>query len=559
MLRIVCALAVLAVVGFGSASADSAQPVARSHPVDPAIHKIRHVVVIMQENRSFDSYFGTYPSADGIPMRSGVPTVCVPDPTHGGCQRPYHDPRDVNGGGPHGQNNATADINGGKMDGFIAQAETARKGCVNPTNPNCSNGSVDVMGYHDSREIPNYWAYARNFVLQDHMFESNASWSLPAHLFMVSEWSAHCAVKADPASCSNALQNPGTPPDFKGTSGTPPDYAWTDLTYLLHKRQISWGYYVFPGTQPDCDDDAMTCKSVPQNAKTPGIWNPLPYFDTVAQDGQLGNIRPIHEFYAAARSGHLPAVSWVDPAGAVSEHPPALVSVGENYVTGLVNALMKGPDWKSTAIFLAWDDWGGFYDHVVPPVVDQNGYGLRVPGIVISPYARHGYVDHQTVSFDAYVKFIEDDFLGGQRIDPRTDGRPDPRPDVRESEAILGDLTADFDFKQKPRSPLILPQHSVAPTPPAAGKFVAGPITALDSSALSVQVISTGPRDTNLQGQTLIVAITPATTILISGRRADASSLRVGDVASLRIRGKPGSYTANRITVVRPETSPPPQ
>ena len=95
---------------------------------------------------------------------------------------------------------------------------------------------------------------------------------------------------------------------------------------------------------------------------------------------------------------------------------------------------MNGPEWKSTAIFVAWDDWGGFYDHVPPPTVDQNGYGLRVPGLVISPYAKRGYIDHQTLSFDAYAKFIEDDFLDGQRLDPKTDGRPDPRPDVRENE-----------------------------------------------------------------------------------------------------------------------------
>ena len=126
-------------------------------------------------------------------------------------------------------------------------------------------------------------------------------------------------------------------------------------------------------------------------------------------------------------------MSWIDPNGTVSEHPPALVSAGQSYVTGLINAIMRSPDWKSTAIFLSWDDWGGFYDHVKPPRVDENGYGLRVPGLVISPYARRGFIDHRTLSFDAYVKFIEDDFLGGQRLDPATDGRPDPRPDVREN------------------------------------------------------------------------------------------------------------------------------
>jgi phospholipase C len=236
----------------------------------------------------------------------------------------------------------------------------------------------------------------------------------------------------------------------------PPDYAWTDLTYLLHKQNVSWAYYVFGGTEPDCANDQANCSPRPQRARTPGIWNPLPYFDTVKQDGELGQIQDISRFYAAAAAGTLPAVSWICPSGQYSEHPPALVSRGQAYVTGLINSIMRSPDWNSTAIFLAWDDWGGFYDHVKPPVVDQNGYGIRVPGIVISPYARHGYVDHQTLSFDAYVKFIEDDFLSGQRIDPATDGRPDPRPDVRENATQLGDLRSDFDFTQMPRPPVLL-------------------------------------------------------------------------------------------------------
>ena len=139
--------------------------------------------------------------------------------------------------------------------------------------------------------------------------------------------------------------------------------------------------------------------------------------------------------------------------------PPRPVSAGQSYVTSLVNAVMRSKDWNSTAIFLAWDDWGGFYDHSSPPTVDVNGYGLRVPAIVISPYAKQGTVDHQTLSFDAYDKFIEDDFLHGQRLDPATDGRPDPRPTVRENVKILGNLTTDFDFNQQPRKPTPLPVH----------------------------------------------------------------------------------------------------
>ena len=125
---------------------------------------------------------------------------------------------------------------------------------------------------------------------------------------------------------------------------------------------------------------------------------------------------------------------------------------------------MQGPDWDSTVILLSWDDWGGFYDHVVPPTVDQNGYGLRVPAMLISPYARRGFIDHQVLSHDAYVKFMEDIFLGGQRIDPATDGRPDPRPDVRENAPILGSLLLDFNFSQPPIPPLILSIHP-APGP----------------------------------------------------------------------------------------------
>ena len=117
-----------------------------------------------------------------------------------------------------------------------------------------------------------------------------------------------------------------------------------------------------------------------------------------------------------------------------------MLSAGQAYVTTLINSIMRSPCWGSTAIFLSWDDCGGFYDHVRPPNVDENGYGLRVPGLVISPYAKTGYIDHQQLSHDAYLKFIEDDFLGAGRLNPATDGRPDKRPDVREEAPGLGDL-----------------------------------------------------------------------------------------------------------------------
>ena len=467
-----CLAAALVLAGCGGQSAAHHQ--AAVTPVTPStttttvpaggIHKIEHVIVIMQENRSFDSYFGTYPGADGIPGLAGNagPVPCVPDPLAGRCIRPFHDRLDLNAGGPHSQGDALADIDGGRMDGFVAQQEQGQRSCSQTFNPACGAASKtpDAMGYHTGADIPNYWTYAKDFVLDDHMFQSDASWSLPAHLYMLSAWSAHCA-SGDPMSCVNEDQDPGFPPDFQTrlgiTSPTTPIYAWTDLTYLLHAAHVSWAYYVFQGTEPDCEDDAaMSCAPVGQQPKTPGIWNPLPYFEDVHQDGQEGNIQSLSSFFTAARTGTLPAVSWIVPNGTVSEHPPSLVSAGQTYVTGLINAVMRSPDWDSTAIFLAWDDWGGFYDHVSPPKVDQNGYGLRVPALVISPYARRGYIDHQTLSFDAYLKFIEDDFLASQRLDPRTDGRPDPRPDVREDAPQLGNIAQDFDFSQPPLAPVIL-------------------------------------------------------------------------------------------------------
>jgi phospholipase C len=419
-------------------------------PIELARQKIKHVVIVMQENRSFDHYFGTFPGAEGIPMKDGVPTVCVTDPRNGQCMQPFHDPSDRNAGGPHTEEAASADVNAGKMDGFIRQY-LAHRNCVEPNDPACGAASdqLDVMGYHDQSEIPNYWAYAQNFVLQDHMFQSNASWSLPMHLFLVSEWSARC-TSIDPASCTNELENP-EPLRPKGPRSP---YAWTDITYLLHQKGVSWAYYLDDGAEPGCEDTPAACARL--EVGVPSIWNPLPGFVTVQSDGELANIRRLEDFFDAAKKGTLPVVSWIMPANVHSEHPPNLVSAGQAYVTELINAIAQGPNWSSTAIFLSWDDWGGFYDHVVPPHVDVNGYGLRVPGIVIGPYAKKGFIDHQVLSFDAYNKFIEDLFLSGQRIDPRTDGRPDPRPHVREMAPQLGDLLLDFDFTKSPRPPFVL-------------------------------------------------------------------------------------------------------
>jgi phospholipase C len=284
----------------------------------PGLDKIQHFVFIMQENRSFDHYFGTYPGAEGLP-----PGVCVPNSAGSPCVAPYHDAADVNQGGGHNWANALACIDGGLMDGFIA-GSTQKPG--------------DVMGWHDQRELSNYWNYAQLYVLQDRLFESITSYSLPAHLYML------------------AAQSGG----YIGTGQVQPDsYAFAEITELLGSGKIDWRYYVNRGKTAGAADGGVA--DVDSDETTYTFWNPLPAFPAVKNDPtQFSRLTNATQFYTDAQNGTLPQVSWVIPNSDVSEHPPGSISTGMNYVTGLVNAVMNSPEWNSTAIFIAWDDWGGF-------------------------------------------------------------------------------------------------------------------------------------------------------------------------------------------------------
>jgi phospholipase C len=388
--------------------------------IPAGLEKIQHFVFIMQENRSFDSYFGTYPGADGIP--TGISFV---DPHDGTIVTPYHDTNVVNLGGPHGWDNAQADINGGKMDGFLAQAYKGINADGTPFAPSNvpGNNPKDVMGYHDSNEIPNYWNYAELYVLQERMFESVASYSLPAHLYMLAAQSGGYTGYKQPE---------------------PTTYNFPEITELLTSDRIDWKYYVTAGTTPDTEDGHVvgTQSAEEQDPDKYTYWNPLPAFPAVQDDpSQHSRLQGTSQFYIDAHNGNLPQVSWVIPSGAVSEHPPAGVRAGMAYVTGLVNSVMQGSDWNSTAIFISWDDWGGFYDHVSPPQIDQYGLGIRVPGLVISPYAKQNYIDHNTYSFESWLKIVEERFA----VHPLT---------ARDTNAL--DVLDAFDFTQQPRVPIIL-------------------------------------------------------------------------------------------------------
>ncbi len=395
-------------------------------PAPPGLEKIQHFIFIMQENRSFDHYFGTYPGAEGLP-----PGVCLPNPAGGPCVAPFHDAQLVNQGAAHNWADALAGINGGLMDGFIRATGQA------PTN---------VMGWHDYREISNYWNYARLYVLQDRMFESITSYSLPAHLYML------------------AAQSGG----YIGTGQPKPlSYAFQEITNLLGSGKIDWRYYVNRGPTAGAADGGVA--NVDADETTYSFWNPLPAFPAVKNDAtQFSRLTNATQFYTDAQNGTLPQVSWIIPNSSLSEHPPASVATGMNYITGLVNAVMNSPQWNSTAIFISWDDWGGFYDHVDPPKVDQYGLGIRVPGLVISPYARQGYVDHKTYSFESWLKIVEERF----GVTPMT-GRDNTANDMIDS----------FDFTQQPRPPVVL-NGSGSPYPPSPQQLLhgAGTLVATNSA-----------------------------------------------------------------------------
>ncbi len=440
--------------------------------------------MIMQENRSFDSYFGTFPGANGIPAGTCVPLD--PSQPGKGCVVPFHDLHDSNAGGPHLYTSASADLDdgvtGAKNDGFIYEQTLGGNACSGnamsgEAQARCAGNRPgvarhDAVGYHTDAEIPNYWAYAKNFVLQDNMFEGVRSWSLDAHLDMTSEWSANCGKIPVLANCQTSL-------GARKPSGTKPVYPWVNLFQLMDTKEVSWKYYLNTGAEPDCEDGEMTCEPQLQRGSVVSAWNPAPGFAWVQQQGKayLTAHNPgIDQFLLDVKNGTLPQVSWIIPTADLSDHPPSGVTAGMEYVTSLVNSVMQSPYWQNTAIFVSWDDWGGFYDHVVPPNVDFNnpptqvqGFGIRVPGLLISAYAKPGYIDHAVLSPDSYATFIEQLFMGGTHLDPVAMGQPDNRPDIRDaltsvtypngSTAPIGQLMNEFDFTQPPLAPLVLSTH----------------------------------------------------------------------------------------------------
>ncbi len=366
-----CCAVVIAV-----ASAPALSQNAPSSPI-PGSEKIEHVVWIMQENHSFDNYFGTFPGADGIP-----PSTCLPKmPGSRDCVKPFHMPP----GQPmidleHSWETAHSAYDNGRMDGFV-----------------WTEGSPYTMGYYDKNDLPVYWDYARQYTLCDRFFSSEMTGSSPNHVYTV-------------AAQSGEINNIGSLQALKRETDDDDGFSFASIVKRFTGQNITWKYYVEtqPASARSSSVNAHLSHLAYPDPKEFTLWNPLPGFKAIRESpSEMGRLVSENQYFSDLKNGTLPQVCWLIPDFQDSEHPPEPLAQGMWYVTRLINAVMQSPYWKNTVIFLSWDDYGGFYDHVVPPEVDAYGYGPRVPMIVISPYAKQHYVSHYDYDFTSVLKFVE--------------------------------------------------------------------------------------------------------------------------------------------------------
>ncbi len=372
------------------------------------VDKIKHIVFIVKENRTFDNYFGTFPGANGATtgkLSSGqvISLGQAPDVT----------PHDID----HSYQAAVKAIDGGAMDKFDLIGGGNVKG--------------ELLAYtqYTENDLPNYFTYARHFVLADAFFSSLTGPSFPNHLYTVgaqSGWAINNPSNSQGRwGCDSPVNSRVQTLDEDDKFGSVyPCFDFDTLADRLEEKGLSWKYYA------------------PGEGMSGYIWSALDAIRHIRLTSLWHlHVVPTEQFVLDARNGDLPAVSWLVTSAGQSEHPPASVCVGENWTVEQVNALMEGPEWNSTVVFLTWDDFGGFYDHVPPPVADNFGFGPRVPLLIISPWARRGHITHTTLEFSSVLKFIEERF----DLDPLT---------KRDEDA--NDLVDSFDFDHHPRAPLIL-------------------------------------------------------------------------------------------------------
>jgi phospholipase C len=464
-----------------------------------ACNPIQHVIIMDKENRSFDSMFGTFPGANGATTYVG---------TDGQVHPLNHQPdtliRDIS----HALTAGRRGIDGGKMDGFSTIAGAIQNGV----------DESDSQLYES--DIPNYWAYARRFTLDDAFFSNINGPSFPNHLFSIAGEDAN--VDTNPPtlrwgcdSAAGVTVEQRAPDDT--LSHSYPCFDFQTLGDLLDAKGMNWKYYAPGQDQPGY------------------IWSS---FDAIKHirmgpDWQ-SHVVDYRQFSTDAEAGTLPPVSWLVEPNNVSDHPPASVCAGENWTVDQINAVMSNPQqWAHTVIILTWDDFGGFYDHVMPPQGPNPAImdGLRVPAIIISPYAKPGFVDHTTYTYASMLKLVEDTF---------------GLPSLTSLDSTSNDMINSFDFKQQPQSPLFLQTRDcpLAPSPntiPLASLASVG-TNSLGQTTLQVALQNAGTGTFILAGSAKLFAQGPAPVTL-----ADMSP---GDV--LEATGTPqpsaaGTYLVTQI------------
>jgi phospholipase C len=341
---------------------------------------IRHVVFIIKENRSFDHMFGTMPGVNGAMQGRLSSGVTIPL---------SHAP-DKSGNYAHSWGQVVRAINHGKMDLFDTTF-----GCGGP-------GYLCYSQYRE-QDIPNYFAYARNYLIADNFFSSMAGPSFPNHQYTIAAQSngmvSNPRRKGQPLSLKWGCDSPegsfviSYDPNTKRSSHMSPCQDYATLADLLDAAGISWKYYA------------------PEEG-TPGYqWSAFDAVNHIRNGAEWqSNVVPFAQFIDDAANPAtcmLPAMSWLIPDTHDSEHPTAPISQGQNWTTKQINAVMQGPCWSSTAIFVTWDDNGGYYDHVPPPTVDGFGSGIRVPLLIVSPFVTSGTVYSKFGTFDSVLAFVE--------------------------------------------------------------------------------------------------------------------------------------------------------
>jgi len=344
----------------------------------PGTTPIERIIVIMKENHAFDNYFGTFPGVDGLP-----PNVTLPNGS-GGTVSPHW----INGTStpdlPHDRQDMVTSYDGGRNDLFASVAEASGSGL----------GSV-AMGYYDARQLAAYWALAGNFTIGDRYFQSMLGPTLPNRFYSIAGQAANLTSDAVPVG----------------------GIEMTTVFDQLQAHGISWRYY---------GDASLLSKPMPL------------YVPHIASNATLAShVVPLAQLSVDIATGNLPSVTYVDPKGELpsqlerSEHPPGDVTVGEAWTAGVIGGLMASPIWATSAILLTWDESGGFYDHVPPPQVDDMGYGFRVPMIVVSPFAKRHFVDHEVMDHTSILKLIATNW---------------GLPPLTAREANAGDLLSAFSF-----------------------------------------------------------------------------------------------------------------